>query len=145
MVKPHKVIFFFNVILSLFLLNRNLAWNKIAIIHPSAFSTLPSLRKLWVFYYLSMAGLFIIKGHLTPQCTDCPALSVPHTRAVSDQRGAPYRSKAMWAFMCITEDLGDSCSHYWGEIFHFCWAIRWNGIAINSVLKGFRFRVGHLD
>lgn len=77
MVKLHKVISFFYVILSLFLLNRNLAWNKIAIIHPSAFSTLPSLRKLWVFYYLFMAALFIIRGHLSLQCTDCPPSVFP--------------------------------------------------------------------
>lgn len=36
-------------------LNRNLAWNKIAVIHPNAFSTLPSLRKLWVSHDLFMA------------------------------------------------------------------------------------------
>lgn len=78
-----------------FFFNRNLAWNKIAVIHPNAFSTLPSLRKLWVFHDLFMACLLIIGPHLINQkCWFCwksqsaqnaqpsvsPALELDHTR-----------------------------------------------------------------
>ena len=152
MVKLHKV--FFYIIFSLaffFFFNRNLAWNKIAIIHPNAFSTLPSLRKLWVFHDLFMACLLIIGHYLINQKWMLVLLEKPGHRMLSPQCPAhesgikPERStpgpcpppKALW--ILIIENQGDSWFWLLRGDFSFLQAIRWNGVRHQFLSKGLSF------
>lgn len=150
---------FFSISLSLalfFFFNRNLAWNKIATIHPNAFSTLPSLRKLWVFH-LFMVYLLITGYHLSQPSKNIGSAEEAH-RVQNAQSSAsleldqtrkepPCPSRVMGALTWINEDLGDSW--FWllrwsFSFFLLSYQVEWNK-NVSSVLKGFHFTFCPLD
>lgn len=136
-----------NLLFCPFLKNRNLAWNKIAIIHPNAFSTLPSLIKLWVFHYLFVACLLIIGDHLDNKkkswfCwrhnADCLSSVFSTLSCGHNQGGAPLLLQGHMGLKWIIEIWVTAGSDYSGEV-HFCWLIRWNGKICQFSSEGLPF------